>query len=541
MKHFKQMWTVIILTVLFSNLFFGCENESLEPEKVSVEASGNQNAILPYDFDWEDPNLNWMPYPANQPQISIPWTGAGSLFGVIPDDVLADRKKADGWCLVYSTFDPVVWNKNPYFMLYNKYRGLLRVYLYINDIQFAESSYMQDGLYVGNSSYKMLNFAEKEIVDASTNIISVDRVAPKPYNGAPLANNKWYFLQYEIAYDPSIVPTTSSNPPQFSFYANSINVTQVSLGGDLEATIRGTIGGSQTSAGQNIWNAATPGLKTLGTAGLSALGVGAINSATTNATTGANNLGVKKPIWKAVSAGMSSALSGATGNIPGAITGVLSAIIGGSSSSAGQTANLTLNGTLQLDGSQTGTGSLPSTPVSLYMPGSVATNSSGGYNVQGYVPLYNKSLGVFNLANKPTVTINKNKNPIYGGQYAYVNTYTIKPGTLNFLWNPIVNGQDATIENLKTEIVAVIGDSYKNTYGTVTTSARVETINGEYAVTKVGNSFTTSHVRYGSIPSYAAPKNVYIRVSFVVKPNDGSPETAIVKTFDVIQETYANY
>lgn len=543
MKQLKEMRTVIFISVLLSTIFSACNKESVEPKEVSLEVQNSQNAIMPYDFDWEDPNLNWMPYPPGQPLITVPWVGQGSLSGIISDDVLIDRKKSDGWKLVYSTFSPTEWNKNPYFMLYNPYRGLLRIYQYVNDLgTFAESTYLQDGMFQSNPNLRLLNFADKEIVNASSNTLSVDRVQPAPFNDSPLANNKWYFLQYEIAYDPSIIPSTSVNPPQLSFYVNSINISRIKLGGSIEGKIRGTIGG--TAPASNFWNAVEPqvypALKSLGTAGLSAIGVAAVANNTIDASTGTNKLGVKKEIWKGLKSGLDGALSGAVRNIPGQVVNILSAIIGGSSGSAGQTANLTLNATLEVDGTQVGKGSLPSQPVSFYIPGSIAQNSSGGYNVQSYVPLYNKPLGVFNLTNKPTIQINKSRNNLYGGQYAYVTSYSIKPGTLNFQWNPTVNGQDATIEDLKTEIIAVIGNTYKTTYGPVSTSARVESVQGEYSVTKP-NSISTTHVTTSNIPASSAYMRVYLRVSFVVKPVNGAPESAIIKTFEVTQEVTSNY
>src|SRR5690606_24430553 len=128
-------------------------------------------------------------YPAGQPAIPVPWVGQGSLVGVIADDVLADRKKSDGWKLVYSTFSPTIWNKNPYFMLYNEYRGLLRIFLYVNDMNtFASSTYLQDGIMQATPSTRLLNFLDKDIVDVSSpNVARVDRIQPRPFNGSPLA------------------------------------------------------------------------------------------------------------------------------------------------------------------------------------------------------------------------------------------------------------------------------------------------------------------------------------------------------------------
>jgi hypothetical protein len=540
MKQLKRMRTVIFISVLMISTFSSCDNELSKPKQVTVEIQNSQNAIMPYNFDWEDPNLNWMPYPPGQPLITVPWVGQGSLYGIISDDVLADRKKSDGWKLVYNTFSPTELSKNPFFMLYNEYRGLLRVYQYVNDLgTFAQSTYMQDGIFNSNLNVKLLNFADKEIVNASSNIQRVDRVQPKPFNDSPLANNKWYFLQYEMAYDSNITPTTSPNPPQLSFYVNSINISQISLGGSIEGTIKGTIGGT-SSNGSNFWDLATPGLKSLGTAGLSAIGVQAISNNTIDATTGANKLGVNNEIWKGVKKGLDGALSGAVNNIPGQIINVLSAIILGNGST-GQTANLTLNANLQVDGTQVGKGSLPSQPVSFYIPGSIAQNSSGGYNFQGYAPLYNKSLGIFNLTTKPTIQISKTRSNLYGGLLAYTTSYTIKSGTLNFQWNPVVNGQTATIENVKTEIISVIGNSFKSVWGSsLSSSGREESVQGEYSLTSP-NTLSTSLVTRSSLHPSHTHLRVYLRVSFVVRPTNGAPESAIVKTFEVTQEVSSNY
>lgn len=77
-------------------------------------------AVTPEEFDWE--TADWMPTPAGQSRISVPWIGQGSLTAFYGLDIVNDYKKTDGWKLLYSTFtssgsaDLV----NPYFiLLYN--------------------------------------------------------------------------------------------------------------------------------------------------------------------------------------------------------------------------------------------------------------------------------------------------------------------------------------------------------------------------------------------------------------------------------------
>jgi hypothetical protein len=149
-------------------LILNCQSPT-EVEK-DIIAGKEIAAITPVSFNWEDPNLNWMPYPSNQPKITVPWTGQGSLVGVIPQEILDDRKSSDGWVLVYNSFSNTVWNLNPYFVLYNKYRGLYRIYQYINSISgVTTSTYLQTSLVLQNTSNSsILRFAGTPIADVST-------------------------------------------------------------------------------------------------------------------------------------------------------------------------------------------------------------------------------------------------------------------------------------------------------------------------------------------------------------------------------------
>lgn len=79
-------------------------------------------------LDWE--NISFMPTPPNTPLIPVPWQG-GLGGAKIDDDIIFDYKHENGWELVYNTFSTTASYNPQYFMLYNKYRGLLRVYFYI--------------------------------------------------------------------------------------------------------------------------------------------------------------------------------------------------------------------------------------------------------------------------------------------------------------------------------------------------------------------------------------------------------------------------
>lgn len=517
----------MFLTLIFVLFVTGCNSpDEIASSKVPLKG-GVKGWLYPYSFNWEDPNLNWMPYPANRPQISVPWTGQGSLYSVVDADVLNDRKKSDGWELVYSTFDPNLNVDNPYFMLYNKYRGIMRIFIYINNgVTSSPSTYLQNGITLANNQFSVLNFAGKDIIDpAEGNKTRFDKVEPAPPDGsAPLALNKWYLLQYEWAYDPQILPTVSANPPQFSIYGKAINITKVDLGGTQVGTLKGTIGGTGSS---DFFSTLTPVVTNIGTGVLAAAGIGYIDKHTTPGTTdGSNDLGLNKNIFKALGGGVNSALSTATSNLPGAVYNVLSAIFGGSSAST-QTVSLNLSTQINLAGTNVSTTGLPSLPASYYIPGSLASYTDGNgatnYYVQGYVPLYNKPLGVFKMANRPTVNARVTKwsvtNPSDPGvPYSKIdNLLEIDQSTVNLQFNPALLSV-ATVTNIKTEVIARHPGNadYTNGRTEYTGYSRLNTVSFGYNMLERAQ------------PYYSA----LVRVSFLVTPISGGPPSAIVKTFE---------
>jgi hypothetical protein len=525
------MLSAFILLCIF---IAGCKKE-LNISQKAVAVKGSKVACYPYSFNWEDPNLNWMPYPSNI--ISPPWTQGGSLYSTVEPDILTDRKASDGWTLVYNSFDFTTARPNPYFILYNKYRGILRIFLYVNNVNsIAPSSYLQDG--ISAYEYKFLNFAGAEVVDASNPKYRFDKVEPAPSDGSkPFSPNRWYMLQFEMAYDPGLTPSASSNPPQFSFYANAINIDSVKFGGTQQGTLNGTIGSSASSSNFFSTIGSTLG-KSLGTGVLAAygskyfenhydptLGLGLTGSN--------NNIGLSNDVYENVQKGINSALSTATGDLPGKVVNIFSAILGGSSGSTVQTVSLNLSTQINLKGTITSNSNFIA-PTSFYMPGSIKTDAEGNFQVQNYIPLYNRPLGVFNLASRPTV------NAVYtftsqqvnvGTRYDMTVKYTVANVPLQI--NPVVDSI-ATITNITYEVVLMPGKSLVSFKGIKTPGGRSEFLSG-LPVYTANSSITGLYSTFVEefLPPVAIPceKNVYVRVSFNVVPKDGSPTSTIIKTF----------
>jgi len=515
-----QIYFIMIFCVAIF-ILSSCANEQLSPSgKIAVK--GSTDVIPSYDFNWETADL--MPTPSNS-QIYVPWFygAASSICSTYPADVYSDYKKADGWVMLYNGFSPttIVTSANSFFILYNKYKGLMRIYQYNPVGGLTCSSTISSGIsWSGNGfgNNSTLSFLGRDIVDLAKTQTSYYALEPGPQNNieSPVHPDKWYMFQYELAYDPNLTYTTSQTPPTLTWFVNYTNITSVKLSGGISGTINGTIGSSTLN--NDISSSLVSGGKDLGTAGIAALGTSFFST---------NKLGLPSSIYDKIKDGVSSALSAATGNLPGAITNILSAIFTGSSASTPQTLKLDLSATLHLEGTQTNNGSLFSGNT-IPFPGTLATTDGGSYYyTSGFSPIYNQSLGVFNLSNKPTVikktTISNQPKPGKGAQYS--NLYSIDNNSFQIQWNSALTSI-ATITNLTKEII--ISPEYNFTvkgHG-----GRVESYNGNSIFTGIGG---ISDYYYTLDDSSEPRETVYIRISFNVVPNDGAPTSTIVKTFAV--------
>lgn len=156
------MRKIICMMTVFGFFISSC-SELEEPIRTNddFKMTAVTKAIDPHDFDWEV--VDWMPTPPGQAQIPMPWGGQGSISSFYGLDVLYDYKKFDGWRLVYSTFrdfgEKLI---DPYFVLYNIYRGTLRFYFYLTSPFIGTSTYLQDALTIKSAS------------GISSNIYSID-------------------------------------------------------------------------------------------------------------------------------------------------------------------------------------------------------------------------------------------------------------------------------------------------------------------------------------------------------------------------------
>ncbi|MEO8887238.1 MAG: hypothetical protein ABI367_14325 [Mucilaginibacter sp.] len=531
--NFNKKKTVVYFSAL-AMLASGCKKELIkQPDQKSLNP-GNYWSILsvtPATFNWE--TVDWMPTPPGQSQIPPPWIGQGSIASQYGIDVVNDHKASDGWVMLYNTFDPNASGSlvNPYFILYNRYRGLMRVYLYTTSQFISPSTYIVDGLkVVSNTGSSMLNYMGTDIIDPSQNQSSFSQIEPAPIDGSqPLASNKWYMLQYEIAYDPQIA-AMSYQDIQLSWFVNFNSVSTISLGGTETGTIKSAVGAPADPLDAALKNGGT----VVGKAAATFVGSQILNNVSQTGSVN-NKVGLSNEVFTRIKGAVSSALSAATGNIPGAIYGIFSAIIGGTGDST-PTMNLNLNSTITLHGTQTSAGSFPSSPTSVYVPGSIITSSA-----QNFIPLYNQTLGVFNLIARPHVVAHKNHFPDSDGLYSTSYSLTSNMDQI-MVTNPAVINTSSTGAYIRFSNEAVILLDPNLYFTGTTTSGSFETIGTHTAIAQTITDgdpdplWTSYYAPYSQI----AP-TVAVRVTFQVVPNNGGPVSTFVKTFLADVETIDQY
>ena len=348
----KKFFTIRLhlLAILAAITIVSCTSDTVDTEPV-IPVTPQTRAIPTPTFDWA--NAEWMPVPAGQSAIPSPWNGAGSISYPYGMDITNDRYPNAGWELLYNTFDanasgPLV---NPYFVLYNKYRGILRIYLYLTTEFVATSSYLQDGIsVVSDHQTSLLSFLGKEIIDPEERYATTDyiQIQGSPDNISPMAANKWYMMQYELAYDPDIT-SIPYDQVQLAWYLNYCNVQTIKLGGTQEGRINGTIGAASSTTFYDEFKTAA---KSTGTAVLTGIGKNFITENARDETTDSlgrnNNLGLPNYIYSSISNTINSALSGSLDEIPQALFKGFNAIFGLNKTTQPIPINLTFKSQIEL-------------------------------------------------------------------------------------------------------------------------------------------------------------------------------------------------
>lgn len=480
----KKLYFLNVVLVLF--LAAACKKSDLPVSKDgSLHLDKNITMGVPTSpLTWEA--ADYMPTAPGQPQILVPW--ASGVSRQFTADIANDFKKIDGWELVYNTFSATAIPDRYYFILYNKYRGILRMYYYLpNTTNLIASSNIVHKLAIQGSaaaSSPLMNFAGSEIIEWGTNVNFASTL--EQWQIAPAT---WYAFEYEIAYDKNLAAQNIYSL-NFVWPITSNSITNVVING----TSQGTLTGNINLPGTDL--TISPSFTSNGGGNIIIKGASDVEKIKPSITTSLFNT-LKGLVTKSL-----TSIAG------GFVNKIFSGIFGGKSSDPADNVNLKINSTIALTGSLTNSILLGSPSISI--PGYDQTATSGP------VPAYNQPLGVLYPANKPTIIETEHIIPQTGsgGQQLpakrqYI--YSVDLSKLNFDYNPAVTNI-ARIERYQESVIL----NYSSSYSMI---GERETIGNHDYLT--GATVGTDGQK-GSV--------VGIRVFFRITPNDGSPKSIIVKT-----------
>ncbi|UYZ63296.1 hypothetical protein [Hymenobacter weizhouensis] len=499
-KHFT-LHAATALLAASSLLSCSKEHTPLPQAAVPVAGPNKQDIAANYPFDWE--TATKMPVSAASPvDVFMPWSSQGGAS--VDPGILDDYKRIDGWELVYNSFSPDNFpsagyrgtiptaSQQPagglYFALYNRFRGILRYYMYVPTGHFGSSTQLSHGLrtFTSGGTTKMLNFEGRDIVNVDNNIEGFTATSKDGVS----QGGGWYAMQYQLAYDPAFAGTTFPNPG-FEWYVNSLSVTQIETYGTEIGTMKGTAVTPQPKFNwaSTILNAGFAAVEVLS-------GVGAFGTF------------FKEGVGLALS-------NGSKGSTKSFLSGMFGKTSGGS-----QTIDLAINSKIETKGTATTSQEYKSN--TFVFPG----QNSGS----GIAPLISYPLGLFNLSTVPVVTARRRVTmaPGKGGDNEVNVTYVLDEAAVRnaLQFNPAVinsNSTGATINTLRVEFVVLNPHSeWRNTGVPETIGTIPATAGNPLGFTYLGLALPTG-------PS-GTP---VVRVSFYVQPNNGAPQTLVVKTFAV--------
>jgi hypothetical protein len=505
-NRFMKATAILLLIISVES----CKKQVFDKVDIPPAKPAKDVISTPY-FDWF--SADYMPTPSGAPTILVPWA-SGAIRG-FTSDIMYDYKQEDGWNLVYNTFDPSKpLPSNPFFVLYNKYRSLLRVYVYVTTNSFVTSDYLTTGLNLGPNAINsnMLNYGGQDIVTVGTNQTSIGKIEP-----TQLATGVWYATQYEIAYDPN-VKTHQYQDIGLNCSVTWTNVSTISLGG----TQQGSINGSITSAGSSPFSLGKVLTGTLDGAGLSLFSKN--GGPDVNHPENDNKLGLPSLVFKAGVAAM-------TGGLSDIAKGFLSGIFGGSTGATNQSVALTLNTNITLNGNATDNGALwPNPGLGLGVPGTANSQTT-----VGYAPHYNTPMGLFYLSSVPHATTQYNSEEVSGGGKGstyYINQtlYSVDAPSVHIIWNPDIVNQPhgVTISDLHYDVVCIPPTPL--TGGTqIGYNGSAETV----GALNVWTSDAFAGVHWKATNPNVFPKcKAAIRISFHATPSDNpAAKFLYVKTF----------
>ena len=446
-----QSWLLKITMITFlSVLFCQCKSDNDLPEPDNPEPEGEIPLITRAAFDdyfeWDklDKFPIYNPNIGRSDNIELPWAKGSTVSLGIPNEWLdpnaysptfSERyySRENNWVLVYSNLTKNTVNK--YFALYNTRTGLLRFFVYaLSNASGGGVSSSYWGIRVDKST-SLFNFTTEFANDMTKKIAGPSYITSPPgtvmgtqFIGKGYQVNNWYGLEVECAYDPSIAVGTLYN---FEMMGWAVNKTTITGDGKTDGSITGTVEFMAPTSNFNI-NLSDMFKQSNSKTNIVADNGGVVRGLGDKIEEGIskndsffkglwNN--IKRKVMSGIGDGVKNGLQAiftSGGSVAAkALTGAVSSIlgIGGSKPSVGKVdLRLSSNTKFTFEAEQVlpGWGTVSQFPI----PG-CSTNPND-------MPLYNESLGVWNLSKTPILNIEGISHEFY------TDSRTFYKGVYNF-------------------------------------------------------------------------------------------------------------
>jgi len=205
---------ILTLIIPFSLLFYSCNPNTLEDivEKENTEKGEDieKKTNSKDTWDWTKPESYDFAYSmiGGKKHLSSPFHTTASADSRLTDIIMArDYLPEQGWVLlakVFGTPDNYIQSKYPYFMLYNKYLGIIRLYILNGDeTTYQKAALSLSWLYGTNknalfSPSEVYRYANEEYHSGNKTSGTIVNYIKEYHSGA------WFITGISVNYDPNI-------------------------------------------------------------------------------------------------------------------------------------------------------------------------------------------------------------------------------------------------------------------------------------------------------------------------------------------------
>lgn len=340
---------------------------------------------------YENTNYTFVTYSGTYTNVKLPFFASeGPCAEYFNYSTNKDMYPVDGWVLVLRDFGTV---ELPYFVLYNKYRGILRFFYWstletgyshaVGKLSFQNNSNTLGFFTLTNKDVTLGNYNAK----GATSVVSINKIM----------QHQWCWFDFDLSgYDPSVITKTD---PTLILEITGVTETSLVVKGDISFSYDNISVAKNGSSGgfNNVINGAISNYTDI------AKRFRNINDAQAEYKKWAN-LTENSTKWYAQI--INVAANGASGDFIKSLASIASIVnyaIGGGSSSAASQAPLLKRGDIELKG--TLTTNEPRFIKTIRVPGSIHADPTNDA-ISNILPLYDVPLGLYNLAVQPVIELN---------------------------------------------------------------------------------------------------------------------------------------